>query len=155
MITRSSGFSLVELLVVVAIVGILSATGMVLYSGYIESAKRSAAKSIMQQIALAQSEEYANSGSYFKTSTSDTCTPTNPADDGGSGSNSQIEDALFDSALTIARDGDFGFCIAGGDTNDFVVIGWEFKGGVHSLCTYTVGRRGGIDDTNDAGQSTC
>ena len=155
MITRSSGFSLVELLVVVAIVGILSATGMVLYSGYIESAKRSAAKSIMQQIALAQSEEYANSGSYFKTSTSDTCRPTNPVDDGGSGSNSQIEEALFDGALTIARDGGFGFCIAGGDTNDFVVIGWEFKGGAHSLCTYTVGRRGGIDDTDDSGQSTC
>ena len=155
MITRSSGFSLVELLVVVAIVGILSATGIVLYSGYIESAKRSAAKSIMQQIALAQSEEQANSGSYFKTITSDTCRPTNPVDDGGSGSNSQIEEALFDGALTIARDGGFGFCIAGGDTNDFVVIGWEFKGGAHSLCTYTVGRRGGIDDTDDSGQSTC
>ena len=111
MITRSSGFSLVELLVVVAIVGILSATGMVLYSGYIESAKRSAAKSIMQQIALAQSEEYANSGSYFKTSTSDTCRPTNPVDDGGSGSNSQIEEALFDGALTIARDGGFGLSL--------------------------------------------
>ena len=155
MITRSSGFSLVELLVVVAIIGILSATGVVFYSGYIESAKKSAAKSIMQQIALAQSEEYANSGSYFKTSTSDTCRPTNPADDGGSGTNSQIEEALFDGALTIARDGSFGFCIAGGDSNDFVVIGWEFKSGAHTSCTYTVGRRGGVDDTDDAGKSTC
>ena len=67
MITKSSGFSLVELLVVVAIIGILSAVGMVVYSGYISSAKKSTAKSLMAQIALAQSEQYANSGSYFKT----------------------------------------------------------------------------------------
>ena len=67
MITKSSGFSLVELLVVVAIIGILSAVGMVVYSGYISSAKRSAAKNLMAQIALAQSEQFANSGSYFKT----------------------------------------------------------------------------------------
>ena len=66
MITKSSGFSLVELLVVIAIIGILSATGMVVYSGYISSAKKSTAKSLMAQIALAQSEQYANSGSYLK-----------------------------------------------------------------------------------------
>ena len=56
MITRSSGFSLVELLVVVAIVGIISAVATVAYTGYISSAKASAAKNLMAQIALAQSE---------------------------------------------------------------------------------------------------
>ena len=65
MITKSSGFSLVELLVVVAIVGILSAVGTISYQGYVKSAKRSSAQNIVQQTALAQTEEYSNSGSYI------------------------------------------------------------------------------------------
>ena len=67
MITKSSGFSLVELLVVVAIVGILSAVGTISYQGYVKSAKRSSAQNIVQQTALAQTEEYSNSGSYVIT----------------------------------------------------------------------------------------
>ena len=65
MITKSSGFSLVELLVVVAIVGILSAVGTISYQGYVKSAKRSSAQNIVQQTALAQTEEYSNSGSFL------------------------------------------------------------------------------------------
>ena len=40
MITKSSGFSLVELLVVVAIVGILSSISVVAYNGYVSGTKK-------------------------------------------------------------------------------------------------------------------
>ena len=65
MTTRNSVFSFIEVLVVVAIIGILSAVGLVSYKGYVSSAKTSAVKSAMQTISLAQSEYYSNEGSYY------------------------------------------------------------------------------------------
>ena len=49
MITRSSkGFTIVELLVVVAIIGILSAIGVVSYNGYVSGSKKTAAEKVGQ-----------------------------------------------------------------------------------------------------------
>ena len=66
MITGTSkGFTIVELLVVVAIIGILSAIGVVSYNGYVSGSKKTAAENTIQQIALAQTEYYSNNGEYF------------------------------------------------------------------------------------------
>ena len=97
MIPKSSTcFSLVELLVVVALIGIMSSIGIVTYTGYIEGANKNSAENIVQQIALAQTEAYANSGSYYVTGCPATSTTS-----------AAIESELFSGDNIIPDDNEF------------------------------------------------
>ena len=80
MTTKSSGFTLIELLVVVAILGIISAVGVVAYNGYISGTQKKSAENMMQQIGLAETEEYSSYGSYY--GNGDACTETTTQDIG-------------------------------------------------------------------------
>ena len=76
MVTRSSGFSLIELLVVVVILGVLGTIGVITYKGYISSTERKSAENLMRQIALGQTEYYSENQEYYTNSTSSSCSPS-------------------------------------------------------------------------------
>ena len=69
------GFSLIELLVVVAIVGILAAVGVVSYIGYVASAQKTDAKNMVHTIFSAQEEFRADNNlfNYYTGGSSNNC----------------------------------------------------------------------------------
>ena len=103
MTIRSSGFSLIELLVVVAILGVLSAIGVSSYSGYIKSSEKKAAENIMQQVSLGQTEYYSANGSYYS-ATGSNCTAT-------STTSTAIETNLLGGADVLSSDLTYEMCI--------------------------------------------
>ncbi len=120
MVTKSSAFSLIELLVVIAIIGILSATGVVTYQGYISGTKKKATENAMQQIALAQTEEFSNTGDYYFTSEdTNTCTPD-------SGTSNGINANLFEGGEIVTEKSGYNICVVKKGTS-YIVFAQEQK----------------------------
>ncbi len=120
MATKSSAFSLIELLVVIAIIGILSATGVLTYQGYISGTKKKATENAMQQIALAQTEEFSNTGDYYYTSAdTDTCSPTKDT-------SQAINANLFEGGEIIADKSGYHVCTVQLGTS-YIVVAEEIK----------------------------
>jgi len=66
-----SGYTLIELMVVVAIIGVLAAIGIPSYQNYINNARASAAQNGLLSIYLAQREHFSENGAYYGTAIGD------------------------------------------------------------------------------------
>jgi type IV pilus assembly protein PilE len=64
-VRQQGGFTLIELMITVAVVGILAALAYPSYTSYIARTKRSAAESFMQTVGSRQEQVMLNARSYF------------------------------------------------------------------------------------------
>ncbi len=133
MTTKSPGFTLVELLVVVAILGILASIGTLAYSGYVSGAKKKTAENAMQQIGLAQTEEYSNSAEYY--TQGEDCEPSEA-------NSLDIETFLLNGSQVLTKDNDYQMCIAEVGTSYILIAAQVADGKIVADTTITMTANG-------------
>jgi prepilin-type N-terminal cleavage/methylation domain-containing protein len=142
MTTRSSGFTLIELVVVVAIIGILAAVAITAYSNYISNAKIKNAENTLLQLSLAQTEFFTDNRIY-NVDADVNCPAT-------SDTSAQLSTDLVDDDIIteINADGDFihdfDYCADANGTNGFLITA-DATTESNIVCTLIINENGVID----------
>lgn len=111
----NKGFTLLELLIVVSIIGILTAVGIPQYIGYVDNANIASVENNLHTIYVGQQEYYRKNNAYYKTGAS--CT------DGAA----LINTNLFSGQSTIVNN-EFTYCIIQTTIDDFTAKATEISG---------------------------
>jgi Tfp pilus assembly protein PilE len=65
--TKKSSFTLIELLIIVAIIGIITAVGAPMYNGYINNTKMITAQNSLRSIGLVEADYFSENNQYLTT----------------------------------------------------------------------------------------
>ena len=96
----NTGFTLIELMIVIAILGIVTAIAIPAYNGYIASARLLEAQNNIAAIRLAEEEYFLENNSYFTNGTFDNDALSNASGNLWSASKGDGDQVNFDYAVT-------------------------------------------------------
>ena len=129
------GFTLVEVMGVVAILGILAAVAIAAYTKNVRRARKSEVIANMSQLTLRQKSFLALSGHYASTTDCEGPTCTYPTGGTVTSMDREIQWDITDAGYTASAAADAPYFRGGGDVHGFDVLRFMPEGG-HTYCGY-------------------